>query len=177
MRKLFLILSGVGMLWATSAHPVTAADAKGCEGFLWPLATELSWMNAADAEKVASGATLAAIPPGKAIEVALLPLAQVTFPGKPTRTPKPDDDQTFGGVVHVAGTPAATHYQVTISDHGWVDVVQNGAPLEATGHTGSHDCKGIRKSVRFEVAPGPFSIQVSGTRSPSIRVVIRPAAD
>lgn len=177
MRRLRLVLAGLAALLGTSVQTVAAAEEKGCEGLLWPLATELSWMNAAGAEKVASGATLATIPPGKAIEVALLPLAEVTFPGKPTRTPKPDDDQTFGGVVHVAGTPAATHYQVTISDHGWVDVVQNGAPLEATGHTGSHDCKGIRKSVRFEVAPGPFSIQVSGTRTPSIRVVIRPAAD
>ena len=53
-------------------------------------------------------------------------------------------------------------YQVTLSSVGWVDVVQNGAALPVTGHTGMKDCAAIRKSVRFEIGSGPFSVQLSG---------------
>jgi hypothetical protein len=120
---------------------------------------------------------LAAPPTDKAIELALKPAAEVSFPAKPTSTPKPEDKDAFGGVVTFEGAPEPAHYQITLSTHGWIDVVQNGTPLEATGHTGSKDCDGLRKSVRFEVAPGPFSIQVSGVRKDSIRIAVRPAAD
>ncbi|MGE0024888.1 MAG: hypothetical protein AB7S70_14800 [Hyphomicrobium sp.] len=176
MRRLMLLPAALAMTIACAAAPVRAADAKGCEGFLWPLATELAWMRAPESEKVASGASLAAVPADKAIEIGLEPVSKVTFPAPPTSTPKPDDAQTFGGVVTIAGIPAG-HYQVTIGAHGWIDIVQNGAALEATGHTGAKDCDVLGKSVRFEIADGPFTIQVSGVRKEQIRVAIRPAAD
>lgn len=162
---------------AVSTMPGFAAGETGCSSFLWPLETELGWMKSPDSENVASGTTLAAPPKDKAIEIALKPVGDISFPTKPTSTPKPGDEDTFGGVVSFEGNAEPVHYQVTLSTNGWIDVVQNEASLEATGHTGSKDCDGLRKSVRFEVAPGPFSIQVSGVRKDSIRIVIRPAAD
>lgn len=177
MRRRAILLAACGAaLLALPAGPAAAAGASGCDGFLWPLATELAWMKAADSEKIASGATLAALPQDKAIELALLPAAQVSFPATPTSTPKPEDAEAFGGVVSIE-KPEAGHYQITLSGPGWIDVVQNGAPLEATGHTGSKDCDGIRKSVRFEVGEGPVAIQVSGVPKESIRIAVRPAVD
>jgi hypothetical protein len=176
MRKFLLLLAGAGALLAATPLPA-AAEAKGCDGFLWPLATELAWMKADSSEKIASGATLPAPPADKAIELALLPVAQVSFPAPPTGTPKPGDTETFGGVVTFEPLADAAHFQVTLSGPGWIDVVQDGKSLEATGHTGSKDCDGLRKSVRFEVAPGPFAIQVSGVPKDSMRIAIRPAAD
>ncbi len=177
MRTLLIALvAGLGTLLAASSSPLAAADAKGCEDFLWPLATELAWMRAADSEKVASGGSLAATPANKAIEIALAPASKVAFPAAPTSTPKPDDTESYGGVVNVESIPAG-HYQVTLGAAGWIDIVQNGAALEATGHTGSKDCDAVRKSVRFEIASGPFTIQVSGARKTSVRVTVRPAAD
>jgi hypothetical protein len=176
MRKLLILLAGCGTIFAAPPTNVTAAGAKGCDGFLWPLATERAWLRADDSEKVASGATLAAPPAGKAFALSLLPASKVTFATKPTSTPKPEDAGAFGGVV-TFDAPTAGHYQITLSAHGWIDVIQNGAPLEATGHTGSADCDGIRKSVRFEIGPGPYSLQVSGLKKDSIKIAIRPAAD
>jgi len=176
MRKLLILLAGCGSVLCAPAANAGAATAKGCEGFLWPLATELAWMKADTSENVASGATLAAPPADKAVALALLPASKVTFAAKPTSTQKPEDAEAFGGLVTFNATPAA-HVQVTLSAHGWIDVVQNGVPLEATGHTGSHDCDGIRKSVRFEIGPGPFSVQVSGMKKNIVKFAIRPAAD
>ena len=176
MRKLLILLASSAAL-AVSAAPGSAAGGPGCSDFLWPLETELSWMKSADSEKVASGTTLAAPPKDKAIEIALRPAGEVSFPARPTSTQKPEDKDAFAGVVSFEGNAEPIHYQVTLSANGWIDVVQNGAPLDATGHTGSKDCDGLRKSVRFEVAPGPFAIQVNGVRATSIRIAVRPAAD
>jgi hypothetical protein len=152
-----------------------AANAETCE-FLWPLETEMGWMRAAEAEKAASGATLARLPDDKAVELALKPTSEVAFPVKPTRTPKAGDAKTFGGFVNVE-TAEAAHVQVTLSAHAWIDVVQNGKPLEATAHTGAMGCPVARKSVRFEVGAGPLTIQLSGADTETIRIAVRPAAD
>lgn len=161
---------------ATTA-PAVAAPGVGCDGFLWPLATELAWMRADAPEKVASGTRLASPPADKAIELALKPASEVKFAVTPTSTPKPEDATAFGGVVDFDGLSEAGPYQVTLSIHGWIDVVQDGKPLEAIGHTGADGCDAIRKSVRFEIGPGPFSIQVNGFRKGTVKFAIRPAAD
>lgn len=175
MRRYLIGLAASAALVCLPAA-ARAAEAAGCDGFLWPLATELAWMKAEAAEQAASGATLKALPADKAIELALAPDAKVAYAARPTRTPKAEDAASFGGVVAIEN-PGAGHYQVTLSAHGWIDVVQNGAPLEATGHTGATGCDGIRKSVRFEIGPGPVAIQVSGVQADRIRFTIRPAAD
>lgn len=169
------LAAAIALCFTLAAAPAHAADAKGCE-FLWPLKTEMAWMDAANAEKVATGGTLASIPDARAIELALKPAADVTFPVAPTKTAKSGDAKTFSGFVSLEAKEAA-HLQVSISDHAWIDVVQNGKALEATGHTGSHDCPQIRKSVRFEVGTGAFVLEISGAEKETIRIAVRPAAD
>jgi hypothetical protein len=176
MHKLLILLAGLSAALACPTTSAFAAGAVGCESFLWPLATELAWIRSADSEKAVSGAKLAQPPAGMALELALQPAANAAFAAKPTSTPKPEDADAFGGVVTFDKIDPG-HYQVTLSAHGWIDVVQNGAPLEATAHTGSTDCDAIRKSVRFEIGAGPFAVQVNGARKDSIRITIRPAAD
>ncbi len=176
MRKLLIGFTSVGALLSVQVTGATAAG-TGCDAFLWPLTTELAWMKAADSETAASGATLPKPPADKAVALTLLPAAQVSFPVKPTSTPKAEDANSFGGVLTFEAPPAPGHYQVTISTHAWIDVIQNGAPLEATSHTGAKDCDGMRKSVRFEIGAGSFSLQISGAPKDTIKIAIRPAAD
>lgn len=173
------ILGGIAAGLALLAVPLSAQaeNASGCDSFLWPLATEIAWFQADDSETAASGATLAALPADRAIALNLLPTPTVELPVKPTSTPKVDDAEKFSGFVTVAAFPEPGAYQVAISGSGWVDVVQNGAALEAIAHTGSPHCTLLRKSVRFEIGHGPVSIQVSGVPKDSIRIAVRPAAD
>ena len=160
-----------------TASPTVAEDAKdGCSRFLWPLQTEMAWFAAPDVIPLKSGDTFAAPPADKAISLRLRPAESVELPATPTSSPKKDDGKRFAGVVQFKDIPEG-HYQIAISDHGWIDVVQDGKALEATGHTGAPDCKGLRKSVRFEIAPGPVAIQVYGARADTIRIAVRPAAD
>lgn len=172
-------LAGIAVCLMVLAAPLSASaeEAAGCDGFLWPLATEIAWFKADTGEKAASGARLAALPADKAIALDLRPMPQAELPAKPTSTSKPDDAEKFGGFVTIAAFPEPGAYQIAMSASGWLDVVQNGTALEAIAHTGSPQCDVLRKSVRFEVGPGPVSIQVSGVPQDSIKIAIRPAAD
>ncbi|MDQ8699612.1 hypothetical protein [Hyphomicrobium sp. LHD-15] len=175
MRKYAFAVAACASLLA-AAYPALAAKGTGCDGFLWPLTTEIAWLQTANSEKLASGSKLPAPPADKAIEVALLPASQVKFVTQPTSTPKPEDASAFGGVVNFDNIEAG-QYQVTLSVHGWIDVIQNGAALEAIGFTGSDNCDAIGKSVRFEIGSGPFSIQLNGIRKDTLKLTVRPAAD
>ncbi len=169
MRRLALLLAA-GLVLA--AAPAVAQE--DCAGFNWPLATELSWLRAADPQAVDSGASLAAIPE-RAIALALKPQAETRFPAPSSARPRPDDASRFAGFVTFGPVAAPGTYQVTLSADSWIDVVQDGKTLESVAHTGKTTCPGLRKSVRFTLGPGPFSIQVSRVAAPEIRVTIRPA--
>jgi hypothetical protein len=151
-----------------SAHEVAS-----CQGFAWPLTTELQWMKATESEAIASGAKLSA-PPEKAITLSLKPLSDVSFPVAPTSRHK-SHATAFGGIVNFDGVAEAGIYQVTLAKKGWVDVIQNGKAIHSAAHTGTKDCDGARKSVRFEIGPGPFSIELSNFADDSAKFAIRRA--
>lgn len=157
-----------------AAQPALAAGTGGCDSFEWPLTTELSWVKAADAAEVESGAKLAS-PPAKAINLKLEPAATAKLAIAPSGKPKSAAKETFAGVVTFDGVAKPSLHQVTLAAGAWVDVVQNGATLPDTAHTGKTDCDGIRKSVRFNIGPGTFAVQISGAESPAIRLTVTPS--
>jgi hypothetical protein len=151
-----------------------AAETGGCESFAWPIATELQWMKAADSEALASGTKLQA-PPEKAIALSLLPMSKVSFPVAPSSKPRPNTGERYGGIVDFDGVTEAGLHQISLSIPGWIDVVQDGKTLKPSAHTGKSDCDGVRKSVRFDIGPGPFSIEISGIFKDTIKFAIRRA--
>ncbi|AHB48934.1 hypothetical protein W911_11815 [Hyphomicrobium nitrativorans NL23] len=184
MSRFRLLLAGAVVVGALApagyaheqGHGGAQKKESTCTEFIWPLETERAWFRANDALPLKSGDTFATPPTDKAIRVQLRPSASVELPAPPTSTPKPDDAKRFAGVIHFKDIKEG-HYQVAISTSGWIDVVQGGKALEATAHTGSPHCDELRKSVRFEIAAGPFSVQVYGVPTDTIRFAVRPAAD
>jgi hypothetical protein len=61
---------------------------------------------------------------------------------------------------------------VTLSSEGWVDLVQDGHAAKSTAFSGATGCDGVRKSVKFELAAKSFTVELSGVRENSIRLVI-----
>lgn len=174
MRSITRILALGVLALVSGASWAMAAGEGGCGAFEWPLDKELGWMADANPKAASSGEKLDA-PPESAIAFKLTPLASVVFPLPPGGKPKGDPKEMFGGVLTFDGVPKPGVYQVTLSSVGWVDVVQNGAALPATGHTGMKDCAAIRKSVRFEIGSGPFSVQLSGIPQDTIKIAVRAA--
>jgi hypothetical protein len=166
-RLLCAVLAAV----ATFAGPAAAED-KPCSGFQWPVDQELAWMAAADPQAARAGDQLDSLP-SKAVLVTLDPAATAKLNIPPSGKPHHVADQTFAGLVSFAGSQKASLYQISLETPGWIDVIQNGAGLKSSAHTGMMDCPALHKSVRFEIAPGPFSIQLSSMPSAQAKLTIR----
>ena len=164
MRKFFLI--AISLLAAT---PVFAQEPVGCDKFKWPLDKERATLTGADLPKVASGSELK-WPLPFATMVTLVPLVDAKLPIAPERSPKSQD--TFGGSIQIAAPVKAGTYKITLSSAGWIDVVQDGQRVRSTAATGATGCEGVRKSVKFELAVSPFTVQLSGIEANTIGLVI-----
>ncbi|MGO8954391.1 MAG: hypothetical protein ACLPWS_09770 [Rhodomicrobium sp.] len=162
------VLAGLAF---AGAGAVAAQDKPACEQFAWPVKREQVLFAAADLKTVPSGTSLGSFDRGVTLE--LQPYATVPFVLPPARQPKTAD--SYGGVIIFANLPKAGTYQITASAEAWIDVIQNGKAVASTAHTGKRDCVDIRKSVRFELEPGPVIIQVSGAAANSIKLAVLPA--
>jgi hypothetical protein len=145
----------------------------GCESFKWPLDNERAAFDDAALEKVASGVARGALKE-QAFALALVPVADVAYTLPPTKKKKDTSGASYGGMLAFDAPEKPGVYQVTLSGEGWIDLVQNGAALDSADHSGSKNCPGLRKSVRFIVGAAPVALQVSGAPGDSIKVAIRP---
>ena len=111
----------------------------------------------------------AAAPNGGFI-VRLQPGNEASFALPPER--KPRSEAWFGGSVRMPARGRAGILQVTFSDEAWIDVVQDGRYARSAGSTARGDCPGLRKSVRFELGPAAFVVQLSAVATPTIVLAI-----
>src|SRR5262249_22077106 len=163
---LFVFLVGSALALCTM---VVAEEPVGCDKFAWSLSREREWFAAPHKETVDTGETLPAIP-DSAFILLLKPVDDAEFAIPPERKPK--SNKSFGGMVLFTMSPTPGLYQVTLSDEAWVDVVQAGYYAKSVGHTGSRDCPGLRKSVRFDLGNAPIVLQVGGAMFDKITVAI-----
>ncbi|RWK61380.1 MAG: hypothetical protein EOR78_25580 [Mesorhizobium sp.] len=158
MRKvlvsLFAILAGTS---------VAMADDTGCAAFKWPVTREEALFAAAPAAQ--PGADLSV---GEAADVALAPVDTISFTVPPERAPAAG---TFGATASVA-VPPEGELQISLSDEAWIDVVQDGKAVKLAAFSGMKTCPGIRKSVRFKLAAGPATIQLSGAKKETLKIAV-----
>jgi hypothetical protein len=156
------------LLVVSLASTARAEDATGCDKFKWSVARERAWF-AAGAKPVAAGGDVAT---EQGWAVALVPDEAAGFVAPPERAPKPG---AFGGVLKIPALPKAGIYEITLSDEAWVDVVQSGASVKSSDFSGQKNCPGVRKSVRFSLAAGAATVQISNAVSATIQLAIAPA--
>jgi hypothetical protein len=104
------------------------------------------------------------------MSVALVPFADAKLPTPPERAPK--SPTSFAGFVEVSAPAKAGSYKITLSAEGWVDVVQDGQAVKSTAFSGALGCEGIRKSVKFDLAARPLTIELSNVPSNAIGIVV-----
>jgi len=156
------------------AIPASAVEEpSGCDKFKWPIERERAALTAPDRIKLASGAELTALP-SKGVTLALSPPSNAGLPSPPERAPK---EGTFAGFATFKNALPPGRYTINLSAAGWIDVVQEGRFLRSVTSSGVRDCEGIRKSVKFEIPPKPFTIQISGVEANSISLAIVPASE
>lgn len=156
------------LLVLLAAAPALAAEPSGCDKFKWPVEADRAALTAPERPAIASGHSLAA---GKAVTLALRPTAEAGLPMPPERNSAPE---RYAGFVTVAAPPQPGLYTLSLSEGLWVDVVQDGKFLKPASFSGATDCAGIRKTLRFQLAASPFTVQVSGGSSESVNLLVRP---
>jgi hypothetical protein len=162
----YLILVVVACAMAGSAF---AEEPVGCDKFKWPLDKERATLNGTDLPKITSGDRVAFPIPFGTI-VALVPFADAKLPAPPERTPKSPD--SFAGFFEVKAPAQAGSYKITLSAAGWIDMAQAGQAVKSTAFSGAIGCEGIRKSVKFDLAAAPFTVELSSVKADEIKIVI-----
>lgn len=152
-----------------SAVPALAQEPSGCDKFKWPIEKERATLTGTDLPKLPSGGR-APFPLPFATLVTLTPFADAKLPVAPERAPK--SNNSFAGSIEVAAPARRGTYKITLSSEGWIDVVQDGKRIQSIAATGVTGCNGVRKSVKFELAAAPFTVQFSGVGADSIGVAI-----
>lgn len=169
-----LALAGVGAFLLQAAPAL--AEENGCADLLWPVAKEKAAFARSDLPALSAGAKDNAWGE-QAFELKLVPEADAKLPTAPSGAPHVKADKTFAGTVAFKAPSEAASWHVTLSAPAWIDVVQDGAQLEAVAHTGGAQNCPIRKSVRFELKTTPIVLQISGAIKDTIKIGIVPATD
>jgi len=128
-----------------------AARTAECSDFRFDVSRELRLLDAQPQaiDVAAGGEGVTKITEGQAYDVKLEPQNQARFVAKPE---KPTTDEgSFAGVVQVVPSKDG-NLRVSLSEAAWIDVLAGGKPLTSTSHSGSHNCKVLRKgrAIRCE---------------------------
>jgi hypothetical protein len=70
-------------------------------------------------------------------------------------------------VIAEAGT-----YGVAVDRGAWIEVARDGATLTSNGHGHGPACSTIRKIVDFQLLPGRYTITLSRTQAPTVRLLV-----
>ncbi len=141
----------------------------GCDKFKWPLDKERATLTGTDLPKIVSGTQVPFPIPFGAI-VALKPFADAKLPAPPEQALKSPD--SFAGYFQVPAPKKAGSYKITLSAEGWIDVAQSGQPAKSTAFSGALGCDGVRKSVKFDLAAAPFTVELSSIKADEIKLAI-----
>jgi len=152
---------------AISALAFASAPARAdCDHFKWSVAKERAAFAAGPESLPATGG---AAEPGKGYALTLA--KDVKLPVAPERAPGPD--RSAG--VAILQKLAAGLYQITLSEEAWIDVAENGALVKSSDFSGQKDCPGVRKSVRFNLASGSVTVEISNASVDKILFAVEPA--
>jgi hypothetical protein len=146
-----------------------AQEPVGCDKFKWPLDKERATLNGTDLPKIVSGTAVPFPLPFGAI-VALKPLADAKLLTPPEQAPKSPD--SFAGFFQAPAPKKAGSYKITVSAPGWIDVIQAGKTVKSTDFSGARGCDGVRKSVKFDLAAAPFTVELSSIKADEIKLAI-----
>ena len=110
----------------------------------------------------------ASVEPGKTASVQLSSADKVKFALAPERPPAAG---SFAGVYQVTVARAGT-YRIALEAGAWIDLVRDGKSLTSVAHMEGPPCSGIRKIVDFDLAAGSYTLQLSGAKVATMRVLI-----
>lgn len=161
------------MILATAFAAATATPAdKSCVDFKWDASQERA-LFAASATPLTAATDPKSAPPlllNHLYELKLAQQEQVSFAVTPGK--KSLRAESHGGLVTFK-IPASGSYRVAIDMPLWIDVVSNGALVQANDFQGQHGCSSPHKIVQFDLlGTRPLFLQLSNAAPDSVRLTI-----
>jgi hypothetical protein len=143
----------------------------GCDKFKWPIEKERATLTGTDLPKLAAGDHITWPIPWATI-VTLAPFTDAKLPIAPEVAPK--SPASFAGFLEARPPAKPGTYKITLSSEGWIDVVQDGHAVKSTAFSGALGCEGVRKSVKFDLAAKPFTVELSSVPDNTIKIAVSP---
>jgi hypothetical protein len=159
-------LRSIGVALALTLGTTTVARAQDCS----PPPELAGWhqRTQAVAQHRIGGDPAPELAIGSAVDLALAPAGDVLF-AAPLGRPVAGGDH--GGLARFTVALSGT-YRIALGAGGWIDVVRAGKPVASIAHQHGQACTGIVKMVDFDLAPGPYLLQLSSVSAGSVLVMI-----
>lgn len=103
---------------------------------------------------------------GKAALVSLHPAKHLEF-----TLPAKSSPDANGGTLALAILKAGT-YRVALGNGAWIDLVHDGKAVASKAHMHGAKCSGIAKIVDFALAPGNYTVQLSGSTADNVALLV-----
>ncbi len=116
----------------------------------------------------ATAKTASSLPLGAGVTATLLPMTKIEYAARPE---KPGDPASSGGIFTFK-IPAAGRYRVALGSGAWIDVLSGTIPATSVAHGHGPDCTGVRKMVDFDLKPGRYLLQVTGSGSVTLPLMV-----
>jgi len=167
------LLLVLGLILGGAAVPASADD--GCLDFKWDVSKERALFAAVPTALQAGRDPMSAptVVPNRLYSLQLSAQDQVTFKVNP-----PAKKSAAAGYAGLATLNISTPgiYRIAMELPSWIDVVADGALLQATDYQGQHECSAPHKIVEFELAgTRPFVLQLSNVTKDKILLTVTPA--
>lgn len=108
------------------------------------------------------------LPLGKGSLATLKPGDGVRYIIAPEKAGEPG---SFGGLFSFTA-PSRGRYRVALGGGAWIDVVSKGKRIASVAHGHGPQCTGVRKMVDFVLPAGPAVIQIAGSASETVQVMV-----
>ena len=159
------------MLLVAAAQPVPGMDHApvACPATPAPLPPELAgWARQSPVHAGAAAARATLLPIGKGLVATLLPTSTVAYAVPPEKQGSP----ASSGGVFAFTAPTRGRYRVALGAGAWIDVLSGITPTVSVAHGHGPDCTGVRKTVDFDLEPGRYLLQVAGSGSAKLSMLV-----
>ena len=164
MKTAFIVIAACAV-----AAPALAQEPVGCDKFKWPLDKERATLNGTDLPKIVSGGQRDVSDPLRHDRRAVAVRRRKTADAAGARA---EIARQLRRLFEAKAPKQAGSYKITLSAEGWIDVTQSGNAVKSTAFSGALGCEGVRKSVKFDLAAAPFTVELCGVKADAIKIVI-----
>jgi hypothetical protein len=159
------------LLTAPAAALAQTAPAAACATMDAQTPAELAgWTDKAplSVASVTADLSKASLTPGKAFLATLPATPSVIYVVSPE---KPGGSASHGGLFDL-NVPKAGTYLVALGAGAWVDVLRDGVSVPSSSHGHGPACSTVRKIVAFELQPGRHVVQIAGSASAALPIMV-----